>query len=134
MINRLGCCSPPIFCLHKVAAPASPSTTNTLSLDQSQFRRVSLKKVAAIVFAFVSYLSKGQHLVRSVLEDDRDLRQVGGALPEQTLQRAVGWSKEGQLRSKLLHPVLHLAGRRVRGVQSHTQSSVSTDSLRADVL
>lgn len=32
----------------------------------------------------VPYPSKSEHLAWSVLEDDSDLGQVGGALPEQT--------------------------------------------------
>lgn len=54
----------------------------------------------------LSYLSESEHLAWSVLEDDSDLSQVGGALPEQTLLRAAGWNEERRLR--LLHPVLHL--------------------------
>lgn len=69
-----------------------------------------------------SYLSKSEHLVWSVLEDDSDLSQVGGALPEQTLLRAAGWNKERQLSSELLRPVLHLVRWRIRGVESHTHT------------
>lgn len=56
----------------------------------------------------LSYLSKSEHLAWSVLEDDSDLSQVGGALPEQMLRRAAAWSRERQLSSKPLSPVLHL--------------------------
>ena len=54
----------------------------------------------------VSYLSESEHLAWSTLEDDSDLSQVGGALPEQTSLM--------QLSSKLLGLVLlHLLGWRV---------------------
>lgn len=88
-----------------------------------------LKKVVAN-FSTPSYLSKSEHLAGSFLEDDSDLSQVGGALPEQMLLRAAGWSTERQLSSTLLRPVLHLVAWRIRGVR---QSDASTTSLRADV-
>ena len=65
----------------------------------------------------LSYLRKSEHLVWSVLEDNSDLGQVGGTLP--------------QLSSKLLSPILHLiCWRRIR---SHTQISAITTTLSADV-
>ena len=66
----------------------------------------------------LSYLSESEHLARGVLEDDSDLSQVGGALPEQSSLRAAGWNKERQLSSKLLSPVLHLVG-----LKSHREES-----------
>lgn len=70
----------------------------------------------------VGYLSKSEHLAWSVSEDDSDLGQVGGALPEQ--------ASLVHLSSKPLGPVVHLV---VRRVKSHTQSSATTVSLSADV-
>lgn len=82
-----------------------------------------------------SYPSESEHLVWSMLEDDSDLSQVGGALPEQTLLRAAGWNKERQLSSKLLRPVLHLVRWRIRGVESHTHRAACLQApLSADVL
>ena len=79
----------------------------------------------------LSYLRKSEHLVWSVLEDNGDLGQVGGTLPQQASLSTAGWSKERTLSSKLLSPVLHLVcWRRIR---SHTQISAITTTLSADV-
>lgn len=78
----------------------------------------------------LSYLSESEHFAGSVLEDNGNLSQVGGALPEQMLLRAAGWSKERQLSPKLLCPVLHFACWRVRGVESHTQSDHNLTECR----
>lgn len=40
----------------------------------------------------LSYLTESEHLARSFLEEDSDLRQVGGGLHEEASLRAAGWN------------------------------------------
>lgn len=104
--------------------PSARKQQNEIRASQITLR---VRKKLVAKFSTPSYLSKSEHLAWSFLEDDGHLSQVGGALPEQMLLRAAGWSAERQLSSTLLRPVLHLVAWRIR------QSDVSTTSLRADV-
>lgn len=74
----------------------------------------------------VPYPSKSEHLSWSMLEDDSDLGEVGGVLPEQTSVM--------QLSCKLATCVLHHVAWRVRSHTEHSYHNVTECRCGPDVL
>lgn len=77
-------------------------------------KKKRLQSANSFVILNLCYLSKGEHLVWSIMKNNGNLSQVGGGVAEQSLLSAAGWIRERQRSAQVPCLVLHLVCWRVK--------------------